>query len=148
MDGDRTWIGHTEMAITDVQKVLDNVLWRIGPIYEEQVVVSYSIGDKLSPVILCLVESDYPLDVPLFEYIAVLLRSKTRSLSGLSFVNRPHKCCKFARNDPVDIAIVNSLIVLIFLHIEGLEIIPLMLNALLETLKTVQNSALVVTLPL
>mgnify|MGYP001610675500 CR=1 FL=1 len=103
---------------------------------------------ELFPFVFGLVESYDSFYVPLSEYLAVLLRGEARPLPGLPAVDGPHKGGELARDDPVDVPVVHALVVLVLLHIEGLEVVPLVLDALLQALQAVQDRALVVALAL
>ena len=107
-----------------------------------------SLRQELTTVVLSLIQSDYSLDVPLFEDVSILLGCVARPLPGLSAINGSHECSKFARYDPVDVPVLNSLIVLVLLDIESLEIVPPVLDALLESLQAVKYRALVVAFAL
>jgi hypothetical protein len=61
----------------------------------------------------------------------------------VSLLDWPHKSNKFVRNNPVEISVFNSLVVLILLDIKLLEVIPVMLDCKLQALETVEHSALV-----
>jgi hypothetical protein len=106
------------------------------------------LRQKLATIVFSLVQSDYFLDVPFFEDITVLIRSEARSLSRLSAIDRTHKCSKFPWDDPVNITILYALVVLVLLDVEGLEIVPLLLDTMLETLQAVKDCAFVVALAL
>ena len=108
----------------------------------------HSLRQELTTVVLSLIQSDYSLDVPLFEDVSVLFRSVAGPLAGLSAVDGSHERGKLARYDPVDVSVLNPLIVLVLLDIESLEIVPPVLDALLEPLQAVQYRALVVALAL
>ena len=107
-----------------------------------------SLGEELATVILCLIQTNYSLDVPLLENFTVLIRCKTRSLSWFPSVDRAHKCSELSWYDPIDVTIVYPLIIFVLFDIECLEIVPSVLYSLLETLQTVQDSALVVAVSL
>ena len=101
---------------------------------------------ELLAFILRLVESDDTLDAPLSEYLAVILGCEPRPLPRFPSIDRSHKCSELARYDPVDIAIVHSLIVLVFLHIESLEVVPVVFQAMLKSLEAVEDAAIVVAI--
>ena len=63
-------------------------------------------------------------------------------------VHRAHKSEELARNDPVEVTILDLLVVLILFDIELGEVVPLLLERKLETLQTVLHSALIETLTL
>jgi len=110
--------------------------------------VLHALRQELTTVVLSLIQSDYSLDVPFFEDVSVLLRCVAGPLPGLSAVNGSHERGKLARYNPVDVSVLNPLIVLILLDIESLEIVPPVFDALLEPLQAVQYGALVVALAL
>jgi hypothetical protein len=49
-------------------------------------------------------------------------------MSGVSGFNWPHKSDELSWNDPVEITIFNSLVVLVFLNIESSESVPVEFN--------------------
>ena len=105
-----------------------------------------AVCDEFSAVVFSLVQAYDFLDVPFLENITVLFRCKARSLSWLASIKRTHKCGELARDDPIYISIVNSLVVFILLDIESFEVVPLESDAMLKTLKTMQNGAFVMTI--
>jgi hypothetical protein len=107
-----------------------------------------ALSKELPSIILGLIQTNDSLDVPLFEDVTVFFGSKSGSLPWFTSVQRPHECSEFTWNDPIDIAIVYSLVVLVLLDIEGLEVVPFMSDTLFETLKAVKHGALVVAFAL
>jgi hypothetical protein len=93
-----------------------------------------TLRQEFASIVFGLIESNDPLDVPLFEYLAIVVRSEPGSLSRLSSVDRAHKCREFPRNDPIYISVLHSLIILVFFDIEGLEVVPFESDAMFETL--------------
>jgi hypothetical protein len=131
MNRDSAWIGLREMSITYVQEIFHNFFRRVGTIDEKQLIMLHSLSQKLATVVLCFIQSDNSLYVPFLENITVLIRSVARSLSRFSPVNRTHKRCELPRYDPINISVLDSFVVFIFLDIEGLEVVPLLLDAML-----------------
>ena len=103
---------------------------------------------ELLSIVLRFIESDDSLDSPFLENVAVLIRSEAGPLAWFALVNRAHEGRKLARDDPVDVSVVHPLVILILLHVEGLEVIPVVLDRLLKSLQAVKDRALIVTLPL
>ena len=68
------------------------------------------------------------------------------SILTLVRVNRSHKSYKLVGNNPVEISILHLLIVLILFVIKRVQIVPSMTDRLLQSLQTVEHSALVRTL--
>lgn len=110
--------------------------------------MSDALSQELLAIIYCLIKPDHSLNVPFTEYLSILLGSETRLLARLSLINRSHKRCELSWQDPVDISVLYSLIVLVLLDVEGLKIVPLVLDGEVESLQAVQDGALVVTLTL
>jgi hypothetical protein len=65
-----------EMTITNIQEIVDYLIWWIRSVDEEEFIMSYPLLDELLSVILCLVQSNDPFDVPLSKDYTVLFRSK------------------------------------------------------------------------
>ena len=86
MDGNSTWVCLREVSFTDVQEILNNVLWWIRTVHKEQLIMCDTIGDKLPAIVFRLVQTNDSLDVPLFENITVLFWGKAWSLSRLTSV--------------------------------------------------------------
>jgi len=106
------------------------------------------LRQELTTVILRLIQSNDSLDVPFLEYITVVVRGKTGSLSMLTAVNRAHERGKLSWDNPVYISVLYPLVVFILFDIECFEVVPLVADALLETLEAVKDSALVVAIAL
>lgn len=94
-------------------------------------------------VVLFLIQSDHTRYAKLFKYFYVLFRMVPIPLIGISLLNRSHECHELARDNPIDVAVLNTLIELIFLYIESPEVIPLELDRVLQSLQTLQHGALV-----
>jgi hypothetical protein len=67
----------------------------------------------------------------------------TITLISIPFLYRSHECHEFTRNNPVDIPVLNTFIILVLLYIKRSEIVPFELNSVLEALKALQHGALV-----
>jgi hypothetical protein len=96
-----------------------------------------------SRVILLLVESNHALHIELLENLDILVRVMSISLVSVPLLDWAHECHKFTGNDPVEITVLNSLVLLVLLDIEGLEVIPLELDGVFETLETLEETTLI-----
>ena len=105
--------------------------------------MSDAIFDKVFPVIFLLVETYNTLDIELLKYLDVLLRMMAIPLIGISLLNWPHECHEFTRDNPIYVTIFNSLIVFVFLHVERAEVVPFILDGILQSLKALQESAFI-----
>lgn len=64
-------------------------------------------------------------------------------LVRISLLYGPHEGHEFAGNNPIDVAIFDSLVVLVFLDVEGPEVVPLELDGVLEALEALEHGALI-----
>jgi len=103
----------------------------------------YVIFQEVLSVILLLIKSDNARNAKFLEYFYILFRVVTITLISIPFLYRSHECHEFTRNNPVDIAVLNTFIILVLLYIKRSEIVPFKLNSVLEALKALQHGALV-----
>ena len=96
-----------------------------------------------SRVVLLLVESDHALHIELLENLNILVRVMSISLVSVPLLDWAHECHKFTGNDPVEVTVLNSLVLLVLLDIKGLEVIPLKLDGVFETLETLEETTLI-----
>ena len=61
------------------------------------------------------------------------------------FIDRSHKGQELTWNDPVEISVLNFLVVFVLFNIKSVVIIPSMLNSKLKSFYTVLNCALIET---
>jgi len=97
------------------------------------------MGDSLIGEVLFIVfffiKSYYALDIKLLENIDVLVWMVSISLVGISFFDWSHKCHELSRNNPIEIAIFDSLVGLILLDVESLEIVPAEFHSVFKALE-------------
>ena len=89
------------------------------------------------------VEANYLSHIHMFEDIDVARGSMSITMHLVTLVNRAHERQELPWDDPVQIAVLDLLIVFILTCIKSLEIVPSELNGSLETLKTVDNLAVI-----
>ncbi len=90
---------------------------------------------KLLPVVLRLIQSDHMRNSEMFEHLNVVLRLISSRL--FLIVNWPHECYELARYDPIQVSILDFLIVFVLLWVESLELVPSVFNGKLQSFKTV-----------
>ena len=61
----------------------------------------------------------------------------------ISILNRSHEGDKLARDDPVEVTVLDSLIILILFHVESAEVVPAEPDSVLEALQDMQQTAVV-----
>jgi hypothetical protein len=95
---------------------------------------------KVLLVVLLLVESDDSCHSNVLEDVDILVWMVAISMTLITVLDWSHKGSKLTWNNPVEVAIFDSLIVLIFFHVESSEIIPAESYGILESLKNVEKS--------
>ena len=101
---------------------------------------------KILFVVFLLIESNYSLDTKLFKDLNVFLRVMAIPLICISLFNRSHKSHELSRDNPIHVTIFYSFIVLIFFHVECTEVVPFLLNSVLQSLKALKKGALIKTI--
>lgn len=132
-----------EMVLNYVEESLNDVVGRTRAINKEEVIVSDTLGLEVFFVVLGLIESDDSAHTYIVENITVLVGVVTVSVLLISLLDRAHECDELAGNDPIKVTILDSLVVLILLHVELLEVVPSEFDGVLQTLQTMQQSAVV-----
>ena len=122
------------MVITNFHEVSYDTVWWSRTVNEEKIVMGDLFLSKVFLVVFFFVKSYYASDIKLVKDFYVLIRVMTISLVGVSFLNWSHECHKLSWDDPVEVTVLNSLIVLILLHVERAEVIPTESDCILETL--------------
>lgn len=146
MDGNGPGIWLGKVLSRHLEELVHDVVGRGRAVYEEQVVVSNIIFEEELAVVLLLVEADDTGHTELLEDLHIFLGVVAVSLVGVSLFNGPHESHELARNDPIDVAVLDPLIVLILLDVECSELVPLELDGIFEALKALQECALVKTI--
>ena len=70
----------------------------------------------------------------MLEDVDVASSSMAVAMDRVTLVNRTHKGQELARNDPVEVAIFDLLVVLVLTRVEGLEVVPSELDGLLKAI--------------
>lgn len=94
-------------------------------------------------VVLFFIQSDNSGDIKLFEDLDILIGVMSVFLVSVPLLYRAHESHELAWDNPIKIAIFNSLMVLILLDIEGLEVVPAELDGVLEALEALEESTLI-----
>ena len=100
---------------------------------------------KILLIVSFLIKSNYSFNVKLFKDFNVFFGMVPVPLPGISFFYRSHESHEFAGNDPIDISILYSLVVLVLLHVKGPEIVPLEFNCVFQALEALQERTIVET---
>lgn len=148
MDRDCSVVRFREVILNYVEEVFDNFLWRIRAIDEEEIVVRNASVLEMRPIILDIVQSYYLGHSNVVENVYVLSRMLSVTMLGIPVLDRSHKSYKLSRDDPVEVSVLDSLVVLILLDIEGSEVIPSKPHGVFESLQAMENCAIVEALTL
>ena len=134
-----------KVLVSNLHELLDDVIGRCAPIDEKKIVVFDIIVNKVFLVVLRLIQAYHPVHTEFVEDVNIHLGLMSVSLGGIPLLNRPHKSHELAWNDPVEVAVLHLLVVFVFFDIEGLEVVPPEINCVFESLKNLQDGALVQT---
>jgi len=136
-------VGLRKVILYNIEELIDNAVRRVGSIDKEKVVVVDVLRCKVAAIVLYLVQSDNSRDANVLENVGILVGVMAVSMMRISGLDGTHECNKFTGNNPVKVAVLNSFVVLVFLHVESAEIIPAEFNAILKTLKAMQQRTIV-----
>lgn len=131
------------MIVTDLHELFNDVIRRGRSVNEKEIVMCDAFLNEEPFIVLFFVQSHDSLDIKLLEYVDILVRMMSISLVSISLFDRAHECHELAGNNPVKIAIFDSLVLLILLDVEGSEVIPFELDGILESLQALEQSTLV-----
>ena len=94
-----------------------------------------SIFQEILLIITLLVQSYDSLDVKLLKDFNVFLRVVTVSLTGIPLFDGTHESHELAGDNPIDVSVLDSLVVFVLLYVEGPEIVPLEFNCVFQALE-------------
>ena len=127
----------TLFLLGSLQELVDYVIGRCRSIQEIEIDVLDTGLSELLLLILRLVKSDDHCDPKFLEDRDIVIRGKGAVL--ISCIERPREGDELPRDDPVEIAILDLLKVLIFLHIECRVRVPAQAHSELEASETVMD---------
>ena len=120
------WFG--KVILDYGEEISNNFIRWSGSINKEQIIMSNSFVFKMLFIVFLLIKSDYPGDINVVEDITILVWMLAILMSGVSSFNWSHESDELSWNDPVEITVFNSLVVLVFLNVESSEIVPVEFN--------------------
>lgn len=113
-----------EVSLNNIKEVSDNLVWGSGSINEEKILMGNTPVLEMLFIILLLVESDYFGYVYALKDISVFIWVMAIPLPLVSILDWSHEGNKLSWDDPVEVSILNSLVVLVLLDIECPEVVP------------------------
>ena len=117
-----------KVILDDGEEISNNFIRWSGSINKEEIIMSNSLVFKMLFIVFLLIKSDYPGDINVVEDITILVWMLTILMSGVSGFNWSHESDELSWNNPVEITVFNSLVVLVFLNVESSEIVPVEFN--------------------
>lgn len=135
MDSYGSTIWFWKVFLSHLKKLIYNIVWWCRSINEEQIIESNAVFDKILLIIFLLIESYNSLNTKLLKYFYILLRVMAIPLIGISLLNRSHECHEFSRDNPINITIFYSFVVFIFFYVESTEVVPFVLDSVLQALE-------------
>jgi len=117
-----------KVILDDGEEISNNFIRWSGSINKEEIIMSNSFVFKMLFIVFLLIKSDYPGDINVVEDITILVWMLTILMSGVSGFNWSHESDELSWNNPVEITVFNSLVVLVFLNVESSEIVPVEFN--------------------
>jgi hypothetical protein len=128
VNGNSTVIRSSKVILNYSEEISNNFIRWSGSINKEKVIMSDSFVFKMLFIVFFFVKSNYPSDINIVEDITVFVWMLPVLMSGVSSFNRSHKSDKFSWNNPVQVTVFNSLVVLVFFNIESFEVVPVELD--------------------
>ena len=136
VDGDRSWF-----VLGGRQELRHDLIRRCRPIDKEEVHVLDALLGELGLLVLRFIQANDKRHTQALENRHVVVRSE-RTVP-VCHVERAREGDKLVRHDPVEVAVLHLLEVLVLLHVERAVVVPAERHRVLQPLETVQVSATV-----
>ena len=143
VNGNSSVVWPLKVLLYNVEKVSDNLVWRSGSVNKEKIIVSNTSVLEVLLIILFFVKSDDSRYVDALKDISILVWVVAISLALVSVLDWSHECYELAWNNPVEVSVLNSLIVLVLLNVKGPEVIPPESYGILQSLQAVEQGTVV-----
>ena len=127
-----------EVLLNNLKEFSDDLIWWSRSINEEKILMRDTSVFEMLFIILLLVESNYFGYVNAFKDISVFIWVMTVPLPLVSVLDWSHEGDKLSWDDPVEVSILNSLVVLVLLDIECPEVIPAKSYSVFKSLEAVE----------
>lgn len=142
MDSNSSMIRFAKVILNNSEEISNNFIWWSGSIDEEEIIMSNSFVFKMLFIVFLLIQSDYPRDINVVEDVTILVWVLSVLVSGVSSFNWSHEGYELAWDDPVEITVFDSLIVLVFFNVESSEVIPVEFNCVFQSLENLEKSTI------
>ena len=124
VDSDSACVGVLEVLLTGVHELVDDILRRGRAIGEYHVVMSDVLGEEGCAIVFSFVQTDHSADIQVLEDVDVTCSSVTIAVHSVPLIDWSHEGQELARDDPVEVAVLDLLIMLVLSCIKCLEVIP------------------------
>lgn len=104
--------------------------------------------DKMHSVILDIIKPNDLGHPYVIEHVYILLRMLPIPMLRVPVLDWAHERHELAGNDPIEVAVFDALVVLVFLHVERAEVVPSKAHGVLKALQAVEEGAVVEALAL
>jgi len=125
------------------EKLVYDFFGRVGAIDKEEVVMLDSRVHKVILFVFYIVEANHFINTYVIEYINILLRMLPVSVLRIPVLDGAHECHKLARYDPIQVAVLDALVVFVFFDIKCPKIVPAKPHGVLEALQAMKQCAIV-----
>jgi len=136
-------IRFAEVILDNSEEISNNLIWWSGSIDEEEIIMSNSFVFKMLFIVFLFIKSDYPRDINVVEDVTILVWVLSVLVSGVSGFDWSHESDELAWDDPVEITVFDSLVVLVFFNVESSEVIPVEFNCVFQSLENLEKSTIV-----
>jgi hypothetical protein len=128
VNSNSTMIWSSKVILNNSHEISNNFIRWSGSINKEKVIMSDSFMFKMLFIVFFFIKSNYPGYINIVKDITILVWMLAILMSGISSFNRSHKSDKLSWNNPVQVTVFNSLVVLVFFHVESFEVVPVEFN--------------------
>ena len=129
MNGDSTAVRLVEVSLNNVEELLDDGVRRRRSINKEQIVVSDVPVEERLTVVLLFVQTDHTLHADVLEDVAVLVGMVAVAVVSVALLDGSHEGDELARDDHVEVTVLDTLVVLVLFDVESLEVVPSKLHS-------------------
>lgn len=144
VNGDGAGARLSEVLLAAFNEPVHNILGRHGPVHKDEVLMLNAVLLERVLVILGVVQPDDLRHLEVLEDVDVAGGGVAVGALAFFAVDGAHEGDELAGDDPVEVAILDLLVVLVLLDTELVEDVPALLDAELEALQAVLHRALVV----
>lgn len=133
---------HAGVALADLEELLNDRIGRSRAVDKEHISVRDPCFREFCSIVLGLVETNNMCHPKMSKHLQVVFR-RVPTTVWADLIDRAHKRDVLARDNPIQVTILDFLIILILLVVELSEVVPAEANGDFESLETVEDGAAV-----